>query len=149
MPPGAAPGWNSRPSRCSSIAGLRHVDAAGLAGQHAVEAQRRHQLAALDLAGDDLVEIHAVDAENKPLLRRTPADFADAQRGILHMRGDHREIVVVECDETPRIHEDLTPVMRSMVAPQAEELVLEALEAAIQMIDAVDDGLAFGRERRR
>ena len=39
------------------------------------------------------------------------------------------------------------PETRSMSAPQARELLLQPLEAAIEVIDAVDHRFAFGRQR--
>ncbi len=60
------------------------------------EPQRRDQPARLALAGEDFLAIRTAHADDETILGRTPQDVARNHRSILDMRGDHREIVLVE-----------------------------------------------------
>ena len=54
-------------------------------------------------------------------------------------------------DETVNVAEALGPssISRSIWAPHWPELLLDALEAAVEMIDAADHGFALRRQARR
>jgi len=75
------------------------VDVARLARQHAIEPQRRDQPARLALALQGLLPVQPVHADHQPLLGLPPDDVGGLHLGILHMRGDHREVFRIERDQ--------------------------------------------------
>src|SRR6202051_4645099 len=105
---------------------LSEVDIARLARQHPVEAQRRDQAARRGFAGHGLFPVQPAHADHQAFLALTPDDVGGLDVGVLDMRRDHGEVVGIERDQFElRRHRSLRksyPLMRSMVAPQADNL---------------------------
>ena len=78
------------------------IDVARLAGKHAVEAQCCDQPTRLGLARQRLLPIEPVHADHEPLLGLPPDDVGGLHMGILHMGGDHRKVIGVECNQFER-----------------------------------------------
>ena len=87
------------PTRSRTVLGCREVDVARLAGEHAVEAERRDQPARLGLAGQRLLPVQPAHPDHQALLALPPDDVGGLDAGILHMGRDHGEIVGVERDQ--------------------------------------------------
>src|SRR6266702_1085980 len=77
----------------------RNIDVARLAGEHAVETERRNQPARLGFAFQRLLPVQPAHADHQALLALPPDDVGGLHQGILHMGRDHREIIGVERDQ--------------------------------------------------
>ena len=75
------------------------IDIARLARQHAVEPQRRDQAARRGLPRQRLLPVQPGHADHQPLFALPPDDVRCLHPCILHMRGYHREILGIECDQ--------------------------------------------------
>src|SRR5258708_25679160 len=125
------------------------IDVARLAGQHPIESERRDQTARRDFTRYGLVPVQPVHADHQPLLGLPPDDIADAYRGILHMRRDHREIVGFEGNQPALFGHGGTlnlPADALDGGAAGGQLFLEPLKAAVEMIHKVDHCLAFRRD---
>ncbi|MHC2518789.1 hypothetical protein ACVMHW_004671 [Bradyrhizobium diazoefficiens] len=103
LPPGSSswPSWGLKldADEVQNLVRGSEVDVARFAGKHAVEAERGDQPARLGLAVQRLLPVQPAHADHQPFLALPPDDVRGLHPGILHMGGDHGEIVGIERDQ--------------------------------------------------
>ncbi|OIQ70405.1 hypothetical protein GALL_479820 [mine drainage metagenome] len=135
---------------------LLQIDIARLARQHAVKAQRRGEPARGGFSRQRLFPIQPVHADHQPLFALPPDNVGGLHAGVLHMRGNDGKILGIEGDQFEWGRHRITSILRmrntrsSLIADTLDgcaargQLLLEPFEPAVEMVDAVDHGLAFG-----
>ena len=148
-----------------------------LAGQHAVEAEHGDKAPRLRVAQNRLLPIEPAHANHQPLLPGTPNDIASLDARVLHMGRDDRKIVGIKRDQFelgrhlgpskfvwrvcyrkttthPQLRQGRLCGIGALVADPRDartagfQLILQPLEAPIEMVDAIDHGFALGGKTR-
>src|SRR5580692_2721365 len=124
--------------------GLRKSEMRNL--QYAVEPQHtRDALLRAGLRADPVVA-HAGD--QKAALPRQPGHIDAFDAGVLNMRGNDPQALSVERDQLERLRETRHGLAREPrdVGAAGAKLLFQPLEAAVEVIDAIDDRLPFRRK---
>ncbi len=149
LPPGFFPGMEFQPPEFELRVGFIERKIEHFAGQNAVKPQCRNQTAITGHAHNHLIAIRPPHADDETLFTRTPDDVGCMHLCILNMRRNHREIVFVESNQFTQCRHELLESRKLSAdalngGAAGRQFFLKPLEAAVEMIDTVDRGLALG-----